>query len=220
MYQEIEIAETALRPVPYIMGIDYETSAYPEDGGLPIEVAAEMLDASLNTIGTFCTRISLPEGAAWSEEAYKVHKIAREDLDLMPNLQQASSMLAQWIASFTVNVHKVIPLAHNYAFDQKFLDMMLIPKFKKIHLDYRHFDTLTLAGIINSVAYSRGVGHLFMAPNRVGDIVPSVSLESMRNYFGISHVGAHGAAKDIADTCEVFRRCTGMMTLNINGAQI
>lgn len=204
--------------IPHFLGVDFETSDFYHEGGVPVEVAAILLDSKLVEISRFQTYIKPSEFSSWAQEAENTHKLTREFLSDKPSLEDASKAFMNWLWRYTRDAFRVMPIAHNYQFDNLFLDMLVSTTFRKRNVDYRHVDTMPLAAIINNIAEVRGAGALFTSTTASGDVRPSISLEAMRKYFGISSVGAHGAEKDISDTIDILRKLSDMITLNIGGA--
>jgi DNA polymerase III epsilon subunit-like protein len=102
---------------------------------------------------------------------------------------------------WTKGMGKMIPAGHNISkFDDPFLRARgEIYGIKFYNLDYHNYDTVAVA-----MLYQRLTGETITFFNeKKGCIVPSVSLASLVNRFGVTLQKAHNAMSDIEATMEV-----------------
>lgn len=109
---------------------------------------------------------------------------------------RAADLLDEWFMSLELPLgKKVIPLAHNYAFERGFLTHWLgLPTFEAIfHVHPR--DTMLLAASLNDI----NIWH------RKNSLYDSIGLANMCKYFGIELVNAHDALADCVATAALYR---------------
>lgn len=199
-----------------LLVVDYETSAFPEQGGAPINFAAALLDPSnLNELSTFSRFMLMEEDDCWEMEAQRVHGYTPEYVlaNGVPRAQAYADFFT-WLRENNVKPYPEIDkesrvhlLGHNI----EGFDNGILKSSKGVGKDafaswfhYRVFDTMKAAFILNYAHWFSGMGFPY---TKAGE--PSVSLESLRRYYKITSVGAHTAVGDVRDTAEAFRKMVG-----------
>jgi len=143
----------------------------------------------LNIAPTYPERQSMQ---AKMKHGLDAHKLAEECL----SQEQAADMLDDWFTGLNLPSGKrLIPLAHNYAFERGMLSHWLgVDTFDAMwHIHPR--DTFTFATSLNDVAAWQGRTVPF----------PQVGLTSMCRKLGIPLDNAHDALADCLATAELYR---------------
>lgn len=115
----------------------------------------------------------------------------------------AADMLEHWyrdlrlpMRAFDAGQGQIIPLGHNYSFDERFLRSWLGHDRYDLIFHRDHRDTRTLAAAINDYYWSQGLSVPF---NQIG-------LGRLATLLGVSRLGQHDALCDCKITAEVYRR--------------
>ena len=180
--------------------VDVETTGVVFGHNEIIQIACLPLDIHLkpskehrfhymNIAPTFPERQTLGARVKHGMDAYKM---AEECV----SQERAADLLDEWFVSLNLPVGKrLIPLAHNFAFERGFLTHWLgLETYDNMwHIHPR--DTFTLASSLNDVAAWQG------------QTVPfhQIGLQGLCNKFGIVLDNAHDALADCLATAELYR---------------
>lgn len=115
--------------------------------------------------------------------------------------QRVADLLDDWFLELDLPIdRRLIPLAHNWAFESAFLSAWLGPAHKERLFRYLARDTMTLALAINDKVAFRGG---YVPFNRV-------SLRHLCKQFGIHNLKPHDALHDCLAEAEVYRHLMSM----------
>lgn len=197
-----------------ILVIDYETSAFPEKGGAPINFAAALLDKDTFEVKAQFECFMLLEGDdVWDPGAERVHHISREYLKQHAvSREQGYEDFIAWMRSIGLKPtpeceswDRVHLCGHNVEFfDQGILsgEKGIGRELFKKWFHYRVIDTMKVAFFLDMVYYHAGHGHVFTTEGQ-----PSVKLGALQRMYNIkSGLAAHTAIGDVLTTAEALRK--------------
>lgn len=110
---------------------------------------------------------------------------------------RAADLFEEWMERFELPFNKrLMPLAHNWIFDQAFIKDWLQPTAFSNYIDGRYRDTMVLAAGINDI-YDR-----LCEPTPF----PKINLEYLCSQLKVINMSAHNALGDCAATAEVYKK--------------
>ncbi len=191
-----------------LCAIDVETTGFDHQKHEIIQIAIVPVTPDLkpNTkILPFNTNIApyKPE-KDWDPDALRTHKI---DMVKLCNTGldpwKVADLFDEWFQRLNLPVYKkIMPLAHNWPFEQRFLYDWLGPKsMDAFFFTYR--DTLAMANMLNDIADHNNEELPF----------PKTSLTYLCSKFKIENQHAHDALGDAVATIEVYNRMMRMTRL-------
>lgn len=179
--------------------IDFETTGLEAGRHEIIQVAVVVLNDDLTvdeSVAPFVENIR-PEHPERSDPA----AMATNGLDL-EDLQQyePADVVAEWLLRWFEGLRllegrKLVPVAHNWAFESAFLDQWLGAPLKERVFHYHARDTAAVVG------YLRDRNLAGLQENNVG-----LSLSKICPYFGVSNDRPHDAYHDALACGELYRR--------------
>lgn len=135
----------------------------------------------------------------------KVWKITNKNLDTIKNhgfdQYTAVTLFEEWCEKLGLpytqfgNRKKIIPLGHNYSFDQQFMIKLFGQSTYSDLFDYHYKDTMILANGINDMEAAKGKDIPFI----------KTGLSSLAKKYYVDTTGAHDALVDCKITAEVYR---------------
>ena len=109
---------------------------------------------------------------------------------------KVAELFDEWFQRLRLPPNKsIIPLAHNYPFEQKFLEAWLGP-IAMSHYFFQYRDSMALAASINDMADMHSEQYPF----------PKLSLKYLCSELKVENQRAHDAMQDCIATAEVYRR--------------
>lgn len=191
------------QPLPHWNGnllcsVDIETSGTDPDKYEILQLAIVPLHFDYTpspTLKPFVTYIQAQKEL--DPESTKVHGITEEILALAPTGDQVQDRLDNWLNALDlVFDRRLIMLAHNGAFETRWLQKFLGPKGYERVFNACSRDSQYLATGINDMAVARGMKPPF----------EKVSVSWLAKHFGIEQPKAHDAYYDALTCAEIYRR--------------
>lgn len=170
--------------------IDLETTGLVAGTHEIIQIGAVLFDNDLEPMDTFMSYVKPLKPKLFSKEAQDVNGLTLDFLEIQPVPAIARTAFTCWLEDASEGT-PLVPLGHNYHFDQAFLTMLLGPdKYNKL-LSYRYEDTCMV------IRYLTRVGKL-----------PAMSsgLQAGLDYFGIKRTEPHDAVSDCLATLELYKK--------------
>lgn len=217
---------TDKKPYP-ILSFDFETSSLPETGGLPIQFASQLVDpyTLLPVVDNnlFSVYMQLEEGEEIHPEAFKVHGYTKEFLQEkgVPRAE-AARMFFAWLKFHGFNIpgdinrsavgdeayknkmySQFAGLGQNLNFDIYFLDQWIGREARNM-FHFKFIDLMPMAELINT-AMALGVSFGAIPFRHPETGLPSISLTSQAQAFGIEISGTHDAAEDVQLAAAVYK---------------
>lgn len=183
-----------------LCAVDLETTGKRPNFHEVVQIAAVPLNSDLrplDDVTPFYTTVKplFPERA--ERAATDVHGLDLGELvRYAPHPDKVADMLIEWVEKLDLPFErKLVPLAHNWAFENGFLGAWLgIPLREQLFMGLAR-DTMTLASSMNDKAAFKGE----RAPFNF------VSLGAMCKHFGIVNNNPHDAFADCIAEAEVYR---------------
>jgi len=182
-----------------LCAIDCETTGLDPERHEIVEVAFLPLDSNLKPRRDvpFFEIIIRPDNLDeidWN--AFKVNQSNFTEL-IAKGLDKydAADLFVEWVSRLKLAYGKrIMPLAHNWAFDMQFIKKWLGPSTFHEHIDGRHRDTMTACQFLNDIADRRAEQTPFA----------KVNLGYVATTMKIPHVRAHTAMGDCLVTAQVY----------------
>lgn len=189
-----------------ICAIDCETTGLDPDHHEIIEIAFLPLDFNLQPrrdvpFFEILIRPDNVDNIDW--DAFKISKQNFNDL-LTRGLDKydAADLFVDWWSKLKLAYNKrIMPLAHNWAFDMQFIKKWLGPKTFHYHIDGRYRDTMNACQFLNDISDKKAEQTPF----------PKVNLTYVAQTLKIPHTRAHTAMGDCLVTAEVYRELIGAL---------
>lgn len=184
-----------------LCAIDFETTGADVDRHEIIQLAIVPLDDQFNPIKSlkpFYTTIAPMRPETADVGASAVHGLSIDDLILhSPSQDRAADMLVEWYDRLDLAFdRRIVPLAHNWAFECRFLFRWLgHEQTNRMFLSTAR-DPMVVATSHNDIAYLRGTRPPY----------DRVSNGWLCSHFGIENAHAHDALSDCYATAKVYRR--------------
>lgn len=185
-----------------LCSIDFETTGLTAGYHDAIEVAIVPVGADLRPskkVAPF-TCLLRPKDRypdSWTEGAYNVHKISREELMIHGQEPfKAADRFVDWVQKLGLGPYKKIaPLAYNWPLDRGFLHDWLCPQTFEMWIWHRYRDSMPLVLALNDRAEQDGRDCPF----------PQTGLQDVRARLNIPECAAHRALGDALVHIEVYR---------------
>jgi DNA polymerase III epsilon subunit-like protein len=183
-----------------ICAIDCETTGLDPEIHEIVEITFLPLDSNLDPrkdIPFFDIRMKPENEDSIDWNAFKVnktdyYKLMQEGMDKW----DAAELFVEWFEKLKLPPNKrIMPLAHNWAFDCEFVKKWLGPKTFHYHIDGRYRDTMVTALQLNDVADINNTQIPF----------PKVKLDYVASQLKIPHERAHTALGDCLVTAQVYK---------------
>jgi len=189
-----------------LASIDLETTGLQAGYHEPIQIAIVPLNSDirpLEGVRPFYTTIR-PDFPERQEKAGYVHGLKIEDLILhAPEAGKVQDLLVEWWEALDLPFGKtLVPLAHNWAFEAKFLQAWLGVELASTLFHGHARDAMLFALSLNDKAAFMGLPAPF---NRVG-------LGSLCKHFKINNLSPHDALCDAIAEAECYR---AMLTMDL-----
>jgi DNA polymerase-3 subunit epsilon len=179
-----------------IAAVDVETSGTRSDYHEVIQIGLVCLDDALNpTDKQFYHNIRPDYPGRMEPGAIEINGLTLETLTDAADQWQVSEWLGEWFESLNLGRGaKLIPLAHNWTFEYRFLSAWLGDNLRDEVFHYHPRDAMVYALGINDRYGLRGT-----AP------FEKVSLEYLCKYFGIVNDKPHDALADAIAEAKVYK---------------
>jgi len=189
-----------------LAAIDLETTGLKAGYHEPIQIAVVPLNSDirpLEGVRPFYTTIR-PEYPERQGAAGYVHGLKMEDLILhSPDAGKVQDLLVEWWENLDLPFGKtLIPLAHNWAFESKFLQAWMGVELSSALFHGHARDAMLFALSMNDKSAFLGVPPPF----------PKVGLGSICKHFNIINPGPHDALCDAIAEAECYR---AMLTMEL-----
>lgn len=189
-----------------LASIDLETTGLQAGFHEPIQIAIVPLNSDiqpLESVRPFYTTIR-PVYPERQERAGYVHGIKMEDLALhAPEAGKVQDLLVEWWEKLDLPFGKtLVPLAHNWAFESKFLQAWLGVDLAQTLFHGHARDAMLYALALNDKAAFMGLPAPF----------PKVGLSSLCKHFKISNPCPHDALCDAMAEAKCYR---AMLTMEL-----
>lgn len=189
-----------------LASIDLETTGLEAGYHEPIQIAVVPLNSDirpLEGVRPFYTTIK-PEHPERQRGAKHVHGLALEDLVLhAPEQGKVQDLLVEWWEKLDLPFGKtLVPLAHNWAFESKFLQAWLGLDLTQTLFHGHARDAMLYALALNDKSSFMGLAAPF---NQVG-------LNSLCKHFNVHNPSPHDALCDALAEAECYR---AMLTMEL-----
>lgn len=183
-----------------IAAIDYETLGRRAGYHDIVQMAVVPLNSDLRPyegIRPFYTAIRPLHPERVERAAMQVHGLSLDDLMMhAPERDRVQDLLVEWFERIDLPFgKKLIPLAHNWAFEKGFTEHWLGADLMETMFYGTARDSMLVAGFINDQQATLGGSAPF----------PHLSLKSMALKFGIVNEKPHDAYHDSITEAEVYR---------------
>ena len=193
----------------YNLVIDFETSAFPEDQGQPIEIGAVLSDKKdFSVVSEFTSLIQFRKPFFWDVKAQEVHGISIQELEVSGHpMSFVAGDFLEWLSNFIPLGQRgqVMLGGHNLAFDLTFLRIMMRqgPLWMPNWASYHTRDTQSWAQLLNQASIeAHGFHGAVFKDTDTG--YPSHRLTDVCEGLGIALTDAHSALADARATNEVM----------------
>jgi DNA polymerase III epsilon subunit-like protein len=181
----------------YMLAVDLETTGLKSNFHEITQIAAILMDKSLNELGTFETlvHIDFPErGIDRSFNVFEYTGIKVEDLQKAPLLKEALRALETFVRSKIndMELKKVILFGQNPTFDKGFLEQAYISQGWTYPFDFHVF------ALESMYAYH----HLL----KTGELPGDIGLKDICKVAGIENKQKHNAMSDIRATVDSLHK--------------
>jgi DNA polymerase III epsilon subunit-like protein len=184
-----------------LAAIDFETTGRDPSWHEIIQVAIVPLDAELRPckeVPAF-NRFICPDHPERAEKAslhisgMSLTQIMRTSTDA----EQVADIMRDWFLSLDLPIGcKLIPLAHNWAFEKGFAQAWLDSEGVDAFFHFHPRDTMAAALLLNDIARTQGQVPPF----------PHVGLGALCRALGVVNYAPHNALADALATAECYRR--------------
>lgn len=180
-----------------LAAVDLETTGLDSTFHEIIQIAVVPYTADLEPLAEPFVAWLVPDRPErWSPEAQEVHGLSIDDLRRDGH---APAQVEQWLVEYVRRLcpaegQKLLPLAHNWAFESSFLDAWLGGALKNQLFHYHARDSMTVAGFLRD----RGLLGL-------RDADSSLSLDSLGRRLGVTNDRPHDALHDAIACANVYR---------------
>lgn len=183
-----------------LASVDLETTGTRADYHEPIQIAVVPLNSDirpLEGVRPFYTTIKPLYPERQEHKAGYVHGISLEDLILhAPDPGKVADLLVEWVGNLDLPFGKcLVPLAHNWAFESKFLQAWLGIDLAQQLFHSHARDAMLYATSLNDKAAFHGLAPVF----------PKVGLGALCNKFNVHNPNPHDALCDSIAEAEVYR---------------
>jgi len=190
-----------------LASIDLETTGLQAGYHEPIQIAVVPLDSDirpLEGVRPFYTTIRPEHPERQQKRAGYVHGLKMEDLVLhAPEPGRVQDLLVEWWENLDLPVGKMlVPLAHNWAFESRFLEAWLGTGLTNTLFSGHARDAMLFALALNDKSAFLGLPAPF----------PRVGLGSICNRFKIVNPNPHDALSDAMAEAECYR---AMLTMDL-----
>lgn len=183
-----------------LCAVDLETTGVRAGYHEPIQIAVLPLNSDIkpaDEVRPFYVNIAPQRPARASLEASRIHKLDIDKLiqhALHPD--KVADLLVEWFEDLDLPLNRrIIPLAHNWAFEYSFLSTWLGTELRDRLFHPHARDALVLASGIKDMLVMRG-------EKRPWD---KQSLASLCQHFGVVNLNPHDALCDAIAEAEVYR---------------
>lgn len=206
--------------------LDFETVSVNPWKTQPVQLAACAVDAETLKIkdgGTFESLVRLEEEKVyeldpWSDEAARVHKKSYEEVKKAPSLKVVWKQFCEWVDMCSNKGKPILIGFNNNNFDDVILQRICCGHF--FYLNNTELKALGKKepwgfGPTDKNPYEQGLfdrrsldayKHVFTWLEGRNIYLKGMSLDALREFFGLSLEGAHDALVDVKDTAEIFCR--------------
>jgi len=202
-----------------LCAVDVETTGLDPSYHEIVEVAIVPLNGDLEPckeIPAFHRVINPAHKDRAAKKSLGISGITQAALEAAPGPLETADAFANWFKKYVEgwSFRKIAPLAHNWKFDQAFIQQWLgwdmdDPTRNKAWMDSffepRARDTMRVGVFVNDLAYLRNQAFPF----------PKVNLAYMANIFEIPHERAHNAYHDALVTAELYKKLLQMKATNL-----
>lgn len=183
-----------------LCSVDFETTGRAAGYHEPIQIAVVPLDSNLcpiDGLSPFYTTIMPLHPERAEKQAGYVHGIPLSELLVdSPTPDKVQDMLIEWYERLELPFGKtIVPLAHNWAFESKFLQAWL-----GVDLADRLFHSHARDAMLYAVSLNDRAAFLGLSPP-----FNSVGLESLCRKFKIINQQSHDALCDALAEAEVYK---------------
>lgn len=190
-----------------IAAIDFETTGTQAGYHEPIQIAVVPLNSDLRPLDgvrSFYTSMAPLHPERADPMATRAHGLDVEYLAATaPHPERVQDLLIEWFEALELPIQKsIVPLAHNWAFENSFLKAWLGQKLTERIFFSHARDAMTYALAMNDKSF-------FMAEKAPFN---SVSLTSLCKHFNIVNPKPHDALCDSLAEAEVYRN---LLTLDV-----
>lgn len=195
----VDVETTHSEPLQIVCKEHGVFTSYEYEGGEVIQLAIQPINTEFEPYLTpYYTNIrpELPNNVNW--DAMRAHGIDMMDLLAhAPARDKALQVLDRWVESLDLPCGRaIIPIAHNWVFENKFLNQFLGPaRFAKV-FHYKPRDTMQMAMYLQDRAARLCMKQPFS----------SVGLHSLCKHFGIINEHAHNALSDCIAEAKLFKK--------------
>lgn len=184
------------------VGIDFETTGLQSGYHEIIQIGIPALTSDLRPDpdhAPFYEHIRPEYPERQSKEVAEIHGI---DMEWLMDTAEPASVVAEWLTEWFRSLElpegkRLVPIAHNWAFESAHLDAWLGAAHKETIFHYHARDTMSVCGYLKD----RNVAHL-------ADNDASLSLSPLCKYFGIENDRPHDALSDAYACAELYRQLT------------
>lgn len=190
-----------------LAAVDFETTGTRSGFHEPIQIAVVPLNSDLRPIETirpFYTTIKPLHPERQEKQAGYVHGISIEELVLhSPDPGKVADLLVEWWEKLDLPFGKtLVPLAHNWAFESKFLQAWLGVDLSQKLFHGHARDAMLFAASLNDKAAFHGLAPPF----------PKLGLNSLCKRFNVVNETPHDALSDALAEAAVYR---AMLTMDL-----
>jgi DNA polymerase III epsilon subunit-like protein len=180
-----------------LAAIDFETTGTIPGWHEVVQVAVVPLDGDLRPASRPFCRYVRPEHPERADPAAQcIHSIPPEVLEAALSAEKVADLLHEWADSLQLRIgQKLVPLAHNWAFEHSFLTAWLGEEQRDALFHYHARDAQSFAITLNDAASVAGRERPF----------PSVSLPHLCDQFKIVNTKPHDALADSIAEASLYR---------------
>jgi DNA polymerase III epsilon subunit-like protein len=177
--------------------IDLETTGVKPGYSEIIQIAIVPLDNNFKPVGDhFYTNIRPDHPERAEIQALTINGLSLEELESAPSKERVADSLAEWFESLhLLNGGRLIPIAHNWSFENSFLKAWLGTDELDRIFHYLPRDAMIHALALNDAAALRGEEIPFK----------SVGLKELCKQFGIINTRPHDALADSIAEANVYK---------------